>query len=841
MIILLRKFFNSILHCIRTFVLFSIIIFVFLTHVGRLQAQALQSPDEYLGYSPAVGFATSFEALSYLQYLVSHTDKCMLQKYGQTPEGRSLNVFYISSAHNIKNIEEIRLNHLQYIHFANGIPEKAEKIILWNSFNVHGNEPAGLETAMYFAYELLRENSEYAHILDSVVVILDPCLNPDGRDAYVHYQRRLKGEFPVADANDMEHLRIWPGERYNHYIFDLNRDWLWATQNETQDRLKIFNSWMPHIHADFHEMNNLYSYFFVPVAKPVHPLVTDWQNEFQMHINRANSRVFNANGWQYFSREIYDLFYPGFGDSYPTFRGSMGLTFEKGGIDAGLVLRRENKDSITFTGRVQEHMVSAVNTLITAYSFREQLVRNQINYFDFSKKSNHKWYLIKTNGNVFIQKNIAKLLETHNLKFQVIQNQKQLTGWKYSSQKTGILTLQPGDFYISTLQPDGVLCRILFEPSFELEDSLTYDLTAWSLPYALAADGLILNAEPNGLKLEKYVEKTFITNKVSESALAVVLPWQNIYDAKTIFQLLGQNIVLRRISKTLSFGGMEFQSGTFVCLLSENTLKTKDIHIYLENVCKKNGTNLFVIDSSNVLYGVELGSNELIPVRKPSVALLGGAGIAPTSYADLWFSFEHFFNFPVTRLRTDLLENVNLGQYDYLVVPSGDIPESISDILKRYVRNGGNLILIENAMAEFLNRGYDGMTIEQWNLDSLSQQIAYNMKKRMSLTTKAMGAIFEVNPDLTNPLFWGVHKLYVLKRNNLIINVNHSVHTAVKLTKNGYKAGYMGHEFERNVHKQIQYLVTETEGGKIIYFADSPLFRAFWLADGLVFANALFL
>lgn len=820
--------------------LFPMVFLLFISQ-EKANAQKIQSPENFLGYAMGQNFAWHADALSYFKYLSSVSGACKVLQYGVSTEGRPLFVLFVSAEKNIQNLEEIRLNHLKHIHPAEGKNSASDKIIIWNSFNVHGNEAAGMETALWLAWELVSENSKFTNLLDSMVIVIDPCLNPDGRDAYVSYQRRWAGNTPITDPQDMEHLRNWPGERYNHYFFDLNRDWIWATQTETQHRLKLFNSWLPHVHADFHEMSNQYSYFFAPAAKPIHKAITPWQYEFQMHINNDNARVFNQNSWPYFSREIYDMFYPGFGDSYPSFRGSIGLTFEKGGIDGGLRLEKNSTDTLTFTERIEQHLVSARNVLYTSYAFREKMKAEQQAYFNYAAKTQHKSYIIKTAHNLYLQQNLANLLNRHQIQYQMVSATKQLNGWSYKTGKSANIIVQAGDMYVTTRQTNSTLTQILFEANPFLEDSLTYDLTSWALPYAVGADAFELNDEPAGLKLKPFQSDEYILEEIPDDALGVVLPWDNLNNAATVFQLLALNYNLKRLSKPMKVAGKMYPAGSVVCVKGENFIHQKQFATDLFEVCKQNNTMYKIILNKNVTDGVELGSTELLPIAKPNVAVLGGNGIQPTAFADVWYFFDQTLKFPVSRLRTDLLENSDLMKYTYIIVPAGELPDVVAESLRRYARNGGKLVLLENAMGKLIGRGFAGIQINEWNLDSLSQQLPYSLHKRLNLTTRALGAVFVMQPDTTNPLFWGISNLYILKRNNLQVSIKQDYTTCEYLNAQNYRSGFIGSEFRKQAHKQVQFLVKDVESGKLIYFADSPFFRAFWLSDGLVFANALLL
>src|SRR5690606_3319610 len=305
--------------------------------VCSVQALAqVQSPEEFLGYELGSAWTPHYKVVQYFEHLAGHSPLVALEHYGYTYEGRELVYAVVTSRANHANLDEIRVNNLRLTGLEGGTPASGQKAIVWLSYNVHGNETSSSEAALKTAYALL---TEYSSLLDDVVVIMDPMVNPDGRDRYVNWYRSVAGKYvnPLHDAR--EHREPWPGGRTNHYYFDLNRDWAWATQQETRHRLAHYHEWMPHVHVDFHEQGVNEPYYFAPAAEPFHPRITAWQRDFQTTIGQNNARYFDAEGWLYFTREVFDLFYPGYGDTWPTFNGAIGMTYEQGGSGrAGLAV-----------------------------------------------------------------------------------------------------------------------------------------------------------------------------------------------------------------------------------------------------------------------------------------------------------------------------------------------------------------------------------------------------------------------------------------------------------------------------------------------------------------------
>jgi hypothetical protein len=325
----------------------------------NLNAQ-IKSPSEFLGYDIGTQFTRHADVVNYFYYVANNSDLVTYGNYGKTNERRLLTYAIVSSKENLENIELIKTNNLKNA----GIKEGAanpEIAIVWLSYNVHGNEASSTEAAMQTLYELIVDKKLW---LENTVVIIDPCVNPDGRDRYVNWYNQVKASPYDTNQNATEHKEPWPGGRPNHYLFDLNRDWVWASQVETKQRLKLYNQWMPHIHVDFHEQGINEPYYFAPAAEPFHEVISDWQRKFQLQIGKNHAKYFDREGWLFFTRERFDLLYPSYGDTYPTFMGAIGMTYEQAGHGrAGLGIDNDEGIKLTLVDRIKHHTTTSLSTI----------------------------------------------------------------------------------------------------------------------------------------------------------------------------------------------------------------------------------------------------------------------------------------------------------------------------------------------------------------------------------------------------------------------------------------------------------------------------------------------
>ena len=243
--------------------------------------QTIKSPAEYLGYELGSTFTYHHQVTGYFRYVAENSPNAEYLVYGHSYEGREMGVCFVSSPENLKNLEELRKINLSKTGLSGEKTTGTQIPIIWMSYNVHGNESVGVEAALKTLYTLVEKKYEGVdEWLKSCIIIIDPCSNPDGRERYTAMYRNLQPITPNPDPNSWERSSGYGGSRSNHYFFDLNRDWAWQTQLETRHRIDLYNKFMPHVHADFHEMGSSSNFFFAPGADPWHNIITPWQRDF---------------------------------------------------------------------------------------------------------------------------------------------------------------------------------------------------------------------------------------------------------------------------------------------------------------------------------------------------------------------------------------------------------------------------------------------------------------------------------------------------------------------------------------------------------------------------------
>ncbi|MDG5492417.1 M14 metallopeptidase family protein [Psychroserpens sp. SPM9] len=803
-------------------------------------AQTLQSPSEFLGYDIGTQFSRHHQVVDYFKHVADEKpQQVQLEYYGKTNERRPLMLAIISSEANIKNLETIRKNNLKNTGIIEGTPTATDIAIVWLSYNVHGNEASSTEAAMNTIYKLLTEKQAW---LENTVVIIDPCINPDGRDRYVNWYNETASTPYDINQQASEHSEPWPGGRANHYLFDLNRDWAWATQVESATRLKAYNKWMPHIHVDFHEQGINEPYYFAPAAEPFHEIISDWQRDFQTQIGKNHATYFDAEGWLYFTRERFDLLYPSYGDTYPTYMGAIGMTYEQGGHGrAGLGILNDEGDVLTLVDRLTHHTVTGLSTVEIASKNAETLNQEFAKYFD-TTNLNYKSYVLK--GDADKIQSLTALLDKHAIRYGFAQGGK-VSGYLYASSKQGEMNTSSKDLVVSTNQPKGKMVKVLFEPQTKLSDSLTYDITAWSVPYAYGLDAVASKS----LISTKVIGKTPVLNTKNSSATGYVLDWNSLQDAQFLAAVLQHNIKVRFTEKPFTAQGQTYDRGSLIIVRGDNKTieQFDDTLIQLGNQHKR---QLTALTSGFSTSGPDFGSPDIKLVNPPKIGLLSGDYTSSYSYGELWHFFEQQLHYPVTSINTDNLSRTNLSKFNVLIMPNGYygglLNDALMDKLKSWIRDGGKLITIEGALHSFADKEGFGLKRNQAQDPSedkeKSKRIKYADRERDYTKNLITGAIFKSDVDNTHPMAFGYDDSYfTLKLGSASYSLLDSGYNIAYLGENPKNAsGYAGKEALKKLNNSLIFGEQRMGSGSIVYLVDNVMFRSFWENGKLFLVNSIF-
>lgn len=775
-----------------------------------------------------------------------NSDRMKLVRYGTTNEGRPLVAAYISSPENIANLENIRQNHLKNIGLLKGSAASETVPIAWLSYNVHGNEASSANTSTKVLYELLNPNNSFTQeLLKNMVIIIDPCSNPDGYDRYTNWYTRFQNAVPDVTPFAMEHDEPWPGGRFNHYLFDLNRDWAWQTQKETKARIELYNQWMPHLHADFHEMGSARSYYFPPAAKPFHKDVTAWQRQVNELIGEFCSKYFDKNFWTYFTRTDYDLFYPSYGDTWPTFNGAVGLTFEQaGGGRGGLGIARESEhDTLTLKARMAHHFTTSMATLEVVLSQKEKMISEFNKFFKESSASPagpYKSYIVKADGNESRTKAFAEYLTRQQIQFGIAGKSSASRGTNLISQIDENLKIDSSDLVITAYQPKSSLLRVLFEPQPVLEDSITYDVTSWGLGYVFG-----VNAFGTKEKLSSVAYKTNAPINILPSGkpYAYVAGWSSVQDATFLASLQKKDILVRTSPASLVINNINFPAGNLIITRKGNTMADFDKSVI--DIANQHQVKLTPIYSGKASQGADLGDDNITTLNAKKYAVLAGEGISPTALGAIWNFFEQEIRYPLTLVNTNKLNNIPFSKIDVLILPDGDYSKIITDktldLLQEWVQSGGKIIALENSTDIFLNKAGFGLTKKMSDKKREEPLKKYGDQQRSEASNSSPGSMFQITFDATHPLSFGCSQNYfTFVRDSYERDYLKDGWNVGYLLKNNYRAGFVGANLSPKLRDTLIMGVQPIGKGEIVYLMDDPLFRGMFFNGKILFSNAIF-
>jgi hypothetical protein len=816
-----------------------------------LHAQIL-SPEEFHGYELGSKFTRHHQVVDYFKHISEKSEKVTLVQYGKTYEDRPLLTAFVSSPENLSNLEQIRTDNLKRAGVLEGTPSTNIPIV-WLSYNVHGNESSSTEASMATIYELVKEGSDKATWLENTVVVIDPCINPDGRERYVNFFWQNGNQPYNPDPNSLEHNEPWPGGRANHYLFDLNRDWAWQSQIESQARIKVYNQWLPQIHVDFHEQGINSPYYFAPAAQPYHELITKFQRDFQTEIGKNHAKYFDENNWFYFTKQFFDLLYPSYGDTYPTYNGAIGMTYEQAGHGrAGLGIIKQEGDSLTLIDRIAHHYTTGLSTIEIASKNSDRLLSEFGKFFGDNSSLKYKSFVLKYDGNEDKFRSLKLWLDTQGIIYGTASNVKGLRGYDYTSGANASFSISSSDLVISTNQPKATLTHILFEPKTTLVDSITYDITAWGVPYAY---GIQAFATEQTLSVNQEKSISFNPSTAPDKAYAFIGKWNSMNDAKFLAELLKQDIKVRFTEKPMIYKGQNFDRGSLIIAKRDNK-SVQNFEQTITDLANAKNRVVTALSTGFMDGGPDIGSGDVKYLKKPTIALIGGDGTSSLAFGATWHFMEQELDYPVTVLGTDYFSRVDLSKYDVIIMQSGwysSFSEREMKKLMDWVSAGGKLVAVEGALDKL--KGSDYSSLAEFNSedekkesekkdkerDQKEKMVSYENQEREFIKGFAPGAIYKVKVDNTNPLAFGYGKTYyTLKTGSNKVAYLEGSNVGVIVNEGDILSGFAGKYAREDMKQSLVFGVEDKGRGQIVHIVDNPLFRSFWQDGKLMFVNALF-
>jgi hypothetical protein len=807
---------------------------------------SIPTPESVIGHQ--VGeFHVSHDKLShYVQELSKSSKRVKLVKRGKTYENRTSWLMIITSESNHSNLEEIRQQHLRLSDSKNiDIDTSNMPIVVYQGFSVHGDEPSGSNASLLLMYHLLASDSdETKELLDNTVILLDPSFNPDGLQRFSQWANMNKNQSLNPDPSDREYNQYWPRGRTNHYWFDLNRDMLPNQLPETNAKIETFTKWMPNILTDHHEMGTNSSFFFQPgVPERKNPLISDLNQALTKEIGTYHEDALNKIGSLYYSEESYDDFFFGKASTYPDANGSIGILFEQGSSRGHI---QESVNGIlTFPFTIRNQLTAAFSTLKAAQNMRVKLLNYMKGFYDDQIDPANKYESIifgkeKDKSTVH---HLAEVLNSHKIKFNTLSQDVEVNGTKYSKENSYIVPLN---------QPKRTLIRAMFDTQTSFNDSLFYDVSAWTFPLAFNVnyDKTDRFNKPGrlGIKSEEVQNLERITGSVDDkSDYAYLFEPHDYYAQAAVYELIKNGLRVKTATRTFAINGENFDYGTYMVSVQNQSLNSDEIYNLLVDVSSRTGINI-KSQSTGITEGIDLGSNNFEIVKEPKIGLIVGEGIRSYDAGEIWHLLDTRFNIPITKLDVSDLGYIDLSRYTHIILPDysegyqyqstgGNINKNqIND----YIEDGGNLIAYRNSVKWVSSNLSE---IDFHTNEITADDVTFSERQSFFGAQQTGGAIFNSIIDKSHPVNFGIesNSLPLFRNSNVYMTKSEqSFNNPIVYSSSPLMSGYISEENLSLLKKSTPFKVIRSGKGKILLMTDNTNFRAFWFGTNRILLNMLF-
>ena len=806
-----------------------------------------------------------------------------LVHYGKSWQGRPLFYAVIGSSSNISQLAEIEAGMRKLAEPASLSEPEAKQLIaslpasVWIAGSLHGNEISPADAAMALAYHLLADQSALTQqILSNTLVYIDPLQNPDGHHRFVSRYYATVGLEHSPDRLSAEQNEPWPNGRTNHYLFDMNRDWISLTQPETASRVKALQQMYPLLFVDSHEMGGDMGYYFSPEAEPYNPHIQASQRQVLNKVGRNNAKWFDELGYHYFTREIFDAFYPGYGASWPLYYGSVSMTYEMASA-RGHHYRMQDGQILTFADGIQRNFVAFKATLETASQQASTLLQNFYQYRKTAaaqgEKDGLRSFIFAADRDLAGHQKLMGVLTQHGIKVEQAQQAFRACGKDYQAGSYLIRTNQPSYHLMRTLLDDTVPMDKAFLEQQEqrrannLPDQI-YDVTAWSLPLMYNLEMQRCNQAPR-VNTTVVGPDTLIDGSVSnpDARYGFVVPWGDMAAARFLSAALQQGLTLR--SSDLPFthqNGQRYPAGTLVLSRADNPA---DLTTKVQQLAQQSGARIQGLDNSWVTEGPNFGSFNVPAVPKINVAMLWDEPTNPLSAGSARFVLERGIGYPVTAIRPAQLRSADLSRYQVLILPAtgaGSYQQALGSVgsenLRQFVQRGGVLITLGNATSYLLEgdkpllsskREYQvseqdkpasetrvpGRVLSEY--EEFSQMLKPYQADPDWVPGFIANAVVDQNHWLTAGIAEQVRSLYVGNHIYQPLRINDGRNVVnFAAPKDLLAGGFVWEENRQQIAHKPLVMVQSHGRGQVIAFTQEPNFRAYVDGMHLLYINAVF-
>jgi len=697
-------------------------------------------------------------------------------EYARTHEGRALYYMIVSSPANMSRLDEIRAG-LGRLADPRGVDrDVADRLAetlpatAWLAYSIHGDETSGPDGALAILYHLIAgTDSEVTRLLDDLVILIDPMMNPDGRHRFLQQIAEHRATTPNVDDQSLIHSGYWPWGRGNHYQFDLNRDWLAAINPESRGRIREAGSWHPLLFVDAHEMGALDTYLFSPARAPKNPNVPPRRGHWNTVFARAQSEAFDRYNWAYYTGEWNEGWYPGYSDAWAEYRGAIGILYEQAGFAEDGV-RQPSGALTTYREAVHHQAVSSLSNLESLQANARQLLtefaaeRRRAVAADgpFSNRT----FVVLPTDNKSRRQRFVDLMQLHGIEVHIaLTGIDDVSGVDQLGRRFSRRSLPAGTLLIPNRQPEAPLTATFLEfdtrmtegylererkTILERGSSSIYDLTAWNLTMLFGLEALTLDGDlPDGTeRLGATAPASTVPGAPVESRSVVAWVFDGADDnsVAAAARMMERGLRVRVAEQPFELGGAAFPRGSLVVLPVDNPSVEDRVDEWVRRTADE-----LALEAATVSTGLgdgdlpDLGGGHFILLERPRIALAARDGYSPTDYGSIWHTIDHRLGIRHSQLGDGFLDFADLRRYNVIVLPDqwfGSIDERAIKTLGTWVEAGGTLIAIGGSAGELASEKAGISRVRQLAavLDKLDDYELPVLREWMAATKKTPAA-----------------------------------------------------------------------------------------------------
>ncbi|MCL1138182.1 M14 family zinc carboxypeptidase [Shewanella pneumatophori] len=802
------------------------------------------SPEAFLGYPLGERLLRHDQINYYLKQIASENPRVSIENTGQSHEARQQLTAVITSSENQAKLDEI-LAQRQQVKYQG---EQQGPMVIWLAYSIHGDESSGAHSALKLSHMLATSEEKWVkELLNNAVVLITPTQNPDGFDRFSTWANGYAGKVAVSDPNHKEHKQGWPSGRSNHYLADLNRDWLFLRHPESQGRVALFHRWQPHYVGDFHEMGHNQTYFFQPgVPERTHPLTSKANQKITAKLAAYHQAELDDKKQRYFSRQLFDDFFYGKGSTYPDINGAVGVLFEQASA------RGQQQDSVnglvTFQEAIDNQYATSISSLKGALALRSELEEYQADFFKnkhqkaIKKKPRQAGLLLSADNDSGRINALTTLLSQHKIDYYYLTHTLSQGGLDFAVNNS---------IFIPNKQAQSSLLEAMFDDRTEYIDPTFYDISTWNLQHAF---GLTLR---RNVKLELSVlsqtPPAFTPVSFSNDAVALLIDWRQSQATLLLQQLLEQDILVKFAAKPFSMQvknkDLDFVAGTLQIPLKQDGHKASELNKLVAQLANKLKVDVIAVNTSAASSGIDLGSPDFELIKPIKPLLISGKGTSTSEVGQLWYYLDNVLGVATTVVDINQLASIKLSDYSHVLLADGryqTLDERFARKLGQFASEGGVIIAQKGALhwLEKSNLLKNNLRSDRFYKQLFDAEgLTFDEKSAFKAKQAIGGAILELKLDPSHPINFGLNgdRLPILK--NKVIGfsqTNGPFSVAAKYTSKPLLSGYLAQEYQSSFSNSPAIIVESRNKGAVVAIADNLLFRNIWLGSEKVYANALY-